>query len=305
MISYDDAYDPYAIAYDDPANGAPPSQTESRGTYQGVPPPWWGNNPAPWAPGVTWQSQGPQTDPEGHVWDWNPTTGAWVQRGAGGAGDGGDGGDGDGGAGDGGPVDLTAPWTGTFTPPAPRFPGATGTGVPETPVFNAPGYTKPPAFDYAPFMDTTADMVRADPGFKFGFDQGLGAIKNNKAASGILNTGGALKDFINYGTDYGLARWSDVDTRRRNDYMMNRGNAVNDYRLNYDTQFTDPYAIAYRSASDAFAPRMTAYSTNAAANQRGNELDYGNAYDLFTGNREYDRLWKNDTFNKRWTVASA
>lgn len=285
--------DPYGDAYNGPGNGAQdPNQA-------GVPEGWeWDPQqgqyvPAPsviGAPPV--QTAAPPTaptTPTGSTGGYSNDTRGIADAGAGA-----------------GTTDLTAPFTDTFKAPPVRFPGATGNGVPETPRFTAPGYKAPPAFSYRDWTPTTTADVLGDTGFQFGLDQGLGAMKASKAAGGIYNTGGTLKDFIQYGTNYGLSRFSDVDTRRRNDYTMGRGNAVQDYNINYGTQYQDPYAIAYRGATDEFAPQMTAFGTNAAANQRSNELDYSRAYDddfLFNYKKFLDQ--RDSTFNKRWTVASA
>lgn len=202
-------------------------------------------------------------------------------------------------------TDLTAPYTGTFTPPVTRFPGATGTGVPDTPRFNAPGYNKPPAFSYEDYVAPTLAEAEADPGYLFASNEGRRALEQGAAARGLLNSGGTLKDILAWGGNYGQQRYSDVDARKRNTYSMNRANAVGNYNTNYQTQYQDPYAIAYRSASDMFAPEMTGYSTNAAANQRANELDYSNAWDLsqFDFRKFVDQ--RDSTFNKRFAVATA
>lgn len=200
------------------------------------------------------------------------------------------------------PTDLNVGGDGTLTehfkPPPTPFPGVTGNGVPALPQFNAPGYTKPPAFNYKDWLPTTPGDVTSDPGFQFGLTEGEQALQQSAASKGVLNTGGTLKDILKYGQDYATTRFNDVDTRRRNDYTMGRSAALQDYNTNYGTQYTDPYAIAYRSAQDAFAPQMTGYTTNAQANQRGNELAYSNAYDAWHN-------WQNDTWNKLFQLSTS
>jgi len=187
---------------------------------------------------------------------------------------------------------LLAPYGKDFPPPAVRFPGATGTGVPETPVFTPPGYEKPPAFDYGDFAAPTAEEVLNDPGYQFSRNEGERALKAGYASGGVLNTGGTMKDILAWGGNYANTRYVDVLNRKLNIYGTNRAGAVQKYNMNYGTQYQDPYSIAYQGAKDAFAPKMTGYATNAAANQRSNELDYDRAYENFQD--EYAR-WKHQS----------
>ena len=275
----DDYSDPYATAYagDDPrvrpSQPTAPSSPASSGT--GVRPPWWTGQDPPFAPGKGWADIGPQQSPDGSTWGFNPQTGAWEKQAATTPPPGGPPPPSPGGPG----PNVTDP--GPFNAPATPFPGASGTGVPATPVFTPPGYTKPPAFSYADFQGPTAESVLNDPGYTFSRDQGQQGLAQSKAAGGVLKTGGTLKDILAWGQNYASTRFNDVYNRNLNTYNTNRQGAVQAYDENYHTQYLDPYQIAYRGAADAFAPTMTAFGTNAQANQRGNELAYNNAWDQF------------------------
>jgi hypothetical protein len=102
---------------------------------------------------------------------------------------------------------------------------------------------------------------------------------------GILGTGGALKDLASWNQDYATQRYSDVYNRQRQTYDTN-----------YQTQYFDPYNFAYRAAVDAFQPQMVAYTTQAQAGQRANELDYSHAWDRFM--QDYNS-WR-DSRNFKW-----
>lgn len=190
----------------------------------------------------------------------------------------GGGGGGTGGGGGGG--GLPSPFTSPFTAPAPvNLGGPAGIPyIPQTPQFNPPSYNKPPAFEYQPFTAPTPDEIRSDPGYEFPLSQGLGAISNNAAARGLWASGGTGKAFQDYAQNYANQFSSDIYNRKLGTYMTNFNNALNSYATNAQTQYNTPYQNAYQSAKDQFAPQLTAYTTQAAAGQRQNELNYSNSY---------------------------
>lgn len=199
---------------------------------------------------------------------------------------------------------LLGPFGGTFTPPS-QIPNA---GVPNTPVFTPPGFNKPPAFTYPDFkLPTQQDLVN-DPtysGFQFTLGQGEKAIQQANAAKGILNTGGTYKGLIDYSQAAGNQYVSDAINRALGVYGTNRSNALDTYNTNYNTQYADPYKFAYQGALDAFQPQMTAYSTQAAANQHQNDTDWTHAFDVFNSARNYDLNYKNSTFKNLYDYFTA
>jgi hypothetical protein len=213
---------------------------------------------------------------------------------------------------------ILSPFTGAFTAPTPQYP-VVPSGmpyVPPTPDFHPPAYTPPPAFAYDAFVAPTAADALTDPGYEFARSEGQRALEASKAAQGTLNTGGTLKDILAWGNNYATTRYQDVYGRKRDVYDTNRANAVDVYNRNYQTQYADPYQIAYRSALDRFAPQQiayttqagagqTAYTTQAAAGQRQNELDYRNAWDRFTFDYDKWRDQRDSTFNKTFQYVTA
>lgn len=181
--------------------------------------------------------------------------------------------------------------------------------VPPTPSFTPPGYTPPPAFSYqafqapAPFHAPTAEEAAATPGFQFALGQGLGAINNSEAARGLWAsgaTGKALQDYAqNYaGQFYGDIYNRDLNTYNENfqnalqSYLTNAGQAMNQYATNAQTQYLQPYNIAFQNAQASFAPQMQGYQNlyNAATSQ--NQQNYVNSY----------QKWLDD-FNQKFNTA--
>ena len=198
---------------------------------------------------------------------------------------------------------LIDPFTQSFTPPTPK--SGVPSYIPQTPEFKPPGYTPPPAWSYQDFVAPTAQDVLGEPGYQFGLDQSEQGLQNARAAQGILGTGGTLKEIMKLAGDYATQRYQGAFDRKLTGYQTNRANSLDAYNTNYQTQYADPYRIAYMGATDAFAPKMTAYGTQAAAGQHQNDLDYANAWNAFLFDYNKYRNQKLDTFNMQWPVASA
>jgi hypothetical protein len=158
-------------------------------------------------------------------------------------------------------------WTGVFTPP-------TDQPYPTMPGFTPPAYTRPPAYE-----SPTFDEALNDPGYQFAASEGERALRQGRAAEGLLNTGGTLKDILAWGQNYAAQRYGDVDARK-----------FRNYNTNVETQYRQPFEFQYRGAYDAFQPQFSGWQTNMAATQRANENQYQNAYRNFTDT--WDRLFK-------------
>lgn len=187
-----------------------------------------------------------------------------------------------GGLGLGQPGTLTAPFTDTYSRPTPN-------ALPSVPGLTLPGFKAPD-----PFRQTTAEDVYGDTGYKFSRDEGLTGVQQSAAARGLLNSGGTLKDIAKWGTDFAGTRFADVDSRRRNDYMMN-----------YQTQTLDPYRFAYQSALDSYAPQLTGYTTNAANTQHLNDQDQASSWNQFMFGFDKFRDQRDSTWNKASQVLMA
>lgn len=172
-----------------------------------------------------------------------------------------------------GPMPTAKPGEIVDPPPPPPPTGGGGGGttapigtigdytLPTAPTFTPPEFTPPPAFAYDPFTAPSGDAVLNDPGYQFRLKQGEQSLMNNRAARGILNTGGTLKDFLGYNQNFATQEYGNVWDRAADAYRTNRGNALDTYNTNYKTQVKDPYDLNYQGALDAFAPTMKDWET--------------------------------------------
>jgi len=213
----------------------------------------------------------PETWPAGKVWDYTvagfvdaPVTPGPTPDPGPGPGDGGGGG------------------TGTYSPPQSfggMWPGMGGFAPPSRGDYgvgggggsNLPSYAKPPAFR-AP----TLEEAMQEPGYKFRLDQGQRALEQSAAARGVLNTGGTLKDLLQYGQDFASNEYGNVYNR-----------AVNDYMTNYGSQYVDPYQFNYKQSLDSANLGNQAY-----------QFDYSNAYNKWLSDYSMWRNQQNDDWLK-------
>lgn len=193
------------------------------------------------------------------------------------------------------------------------------------PPFAYADYEAPQAFNYADWQAPSADTALNDPGYQFRRDQGLSALQRWAAARGTLNDSGTANALVDYGQNAASQEYQNVWNRdwdayrgnrsmaldtyntnegnRYNTYATNRAGAVQTYNTNYQTQYADPYKFAYQAAVDSFQPSMeqwradndllrTGYTTDVNRIQRENELNYTNAWNKYTDDRdryEHDR----------------
>ena len=134
--------------------------------------------------------------------------------------------------------------------------------MPPTPVFTPPSYTKPP-----PFQAPTIQDALNQPGYQFNLQEGEKGLQSWAAAKGTLNSSDTGKALTNY-----------AENAAQSDYQNVYNNMLQAYNTNYQTQYTDPYNISYQGATAAFAPQMTAYSTQAQAGQYQRNATYQDQY---------------------------
>jgi hypothetical protein len=155
----------------------------------------------------------------------------------------------------------------------------------------APAPFAPPEFGKAPaYTEPNYTDALNDPGYQFEANQGRQQMEQSAAARGVLNGGGTLKDINAWGQNFATQRVNDVKDR-----------SVNNYLLNYQTQYVDPYKYAYQSALDKFTGGLniwqgqnSQWQTSAQVAQRAAEDQWQQAYTPF-----------NDLWNRRITVGLA
>lgn len=135
-------------------------------------------------------------------------------------------------------------FTTPFTPPTP---GA----LPEMPKFGGV---------------TMADLTQ-DPSYQWRIGQGQQALEQSAAARGLLNTGGTLKDLLNYGQNAASQEFGNVWGRKMAEYQ----------------------------------PVYNAWQTIFGNTQRNNELDWTHAYDKWVQDWNINK----DTFNRQYSTATA
>jgi len=197
--------------------------------------------------------------------------------------------------------DKTLPWTPPlgsplFNPPLTQGPPSMGYGMgpggggggtmgqmitPYNPLatyspvpYTTPDPFRPPAYEAGP---TAADMT-ADPGYQFRLRQGQEALERSGAARGVTNTGGTLRDILDYGQQAASQEYGNVFGRQRDVYDLNERNRFNAYQANYGNAM-DAYAMNERNRAGAFATNVgtarDAYAMNVANRFQGyqtNEL---------------------------------
>lgn len=192
---------------------------------------------------------------------------------------------------------LTRPFDQTFTAPAPvNLGGPAGIPyVPPTPTFTPPKYTPPPAFK---FNAPSADDVFNNPDYKWRVKAGENSLQNWAAARGTLNDSSTAKGLEDYGQGSASQEFSNIWNR---DWQQQMG----EYATNYQTQYADPYQIEYKGATDALAPQLLGYQTQAAAGQHTTDTNYLNSWNEFLNKQNYFTNWQDRVFNKQLAVATA
>jgi hypothetical protein len=130
-------------------------------------------------------------------------------------------------------------------------------GLGARPTFNFPGA---PVFKYPKFHAPSQEEAQKEPGYQFRLDAGQQALERSASAKGILRTGGTLKDFVEYGQNFGAAEYNNVFNRALQ---------------GYDRE--------YRGAYDAFAPQLADYNNRFRA-------------ETASGLAAYDRDWQQYVF---------
>jgi hypothetical protein len=170
---------------------------------------------------------------------------------------------------------------GSFVAPTPTSLGGPA-GVPNTPSFSPPQFRTPPPFAYRTFQAPSVQDALNDPGYQFRTQQGQDALQNWAAARGTLNDSSTAKALQDYGQQAASSEYQNVWNRDFNAWNTGFSNDLSAYATNYGTQYADPYRASYQSYLDTVVnPAMTAYSTQAAANQHNNDMAYSNAWNMY------------------------
>jgi hypothetical protein len=205
----------------------------------------------------------------------------------------------------------------------PYNPLATYSPVPYTP---AAPFAQNPFAAADPFTGPTAEDMAADPGYQFRVKQGQAALERSGAARGVTNTGGTLKNILDYGQqaasqEYGnvFGRQSDVysmnERNRFNAYQANYGNALDAYNVNEANRYqgyTTNELARWQQNQEAEARRSGAYATNLGGYER--QQNYGlrsqgqgfdQAYRTWQEQYNQGRQNAQDTYNRMFGLGTS
>lgn len=115
------------------------------------------------------------------------------------------------------------------------------------------------------FNAPTGVNEQNDPGYQFRLQQGIQALQNNQAASGILRTGGAAKALNDY-----------AQNNASNEYANVYNRALQGYQTNTQTQLG--------AQNQQYQQGANAYQTNAQTQAAAQAQQYGQEYQANQGN---------------------
>ena len=140
-----------------------------------------------------------------------------------------------------------------------------------------------------PFEAPTAADMAADPSYQFRLKQGQDALERSGAARGVTNTGGTLKDILDYGQNAASQEYGNVYGRKRDTYDANERNRFNAYAANYGNAM-NAYGMNEQNRFGAFNAneqnRAGAFNTNEANRFRDYSTNYGNAMNAYGMNEQ-------------------
>jgi hypothetical protein len=205
----------------------------------------------------------------------------------------------------------------------PYNPLATYSPVPYTP---AAPFAQNPFAAATPFTGPTATDMTADPGYQFRLQQGQEALERSGAARGVTNTGGTLKDILDYGQQAASQEYGNVFGRQRDVYDLNERNRFDAYQANYGNAM-DAYNLNERNRYQGYttneiarlnqnqqaeARRSGAYGTNLGAYERQQQYglkQQGQGFDQSFRNWQeqfnQQRLNQTTAFNQRFILGGA
>ena len=140
-----------------------------------------------------------------------------------------------------------------------------------------------------PFEAPTAADMAADPSYQFRLKQGQDALERSGAARGVTNTGGTLKDILDYGQNAASQEYGNVYGRKRDTYDANERNRFNAYAANYGNAM-NAYGMNEQNRFGAFNAneqnRAGAFNTNEANRFRDYSTNYGNSVNAYAMNEQ-------------------
>ncbi len=182
-----------------------------------------------------------------------------------------------------------------------------------------------PTFDAAtPFRGPSVADMQADPSYQFRLTEGQKALERSGAARGVTNTGGTLKDILNYGQQAASQEYGNIYNRALNTYNVNEANRGRAFDTNAALGFqgyganemgrSQAYGTNEANRQQAYqtneANAQQAYNMNALANQQmyqtnANQAqqDYANQFNSWVEAYNQWRQTSSDRFNEQYSTA--
>lgn len=182
-------------------------------------------------------------------------------------------------------------------------PGGGGTGTPSgrpnygpVPEFDAPEWTDVPTWAAPEFtfgetwQAPTEEQAFNEPGYQFGVNEGIRALKQGAGAKGAATTGGTMKDLIAWGQARAGQQYGDVFNRNLTGFNTRLGTAKDVFDRNYagsreefDRKYgssKDQFDRRFTSAQAEFAPKLFGWQQNA----HGEDLGFASQWSNFWRN---------------------
>lgn len=164
----------------------------------------------------------------------------------------------------------------------------------------APMYTAPELPTIAPFTREfkipTAEDVYQDPSYGFRKGQGEQALLNNRAAQGLLRTGGTLKDFMDYNQNFASQEYGNVYNRRAGEHTMAR----DDWRGNADVTLRRG-AMDQERARSMYEPRLFEWRTRGELGSRAEDVAFDQSRNAYLDEFDQYRKSQDDIFQRlKW-----
>jgi hypothetical protein len=137
------------------------------------------------------------------------------------------------------------------------------------------------------FKNLTADELQSDPSYQFRLQQGLGALKNQAAAKGLLQSGGFAKGLSDYAGQSASQEYQAANERARNTYQQNfqnqagvigQNNAAQAQAYGLTNQYQQAAAMANQGANLQAGQFNAGMNFNTQQANIANQLAAYNAY---------------------------
>lgn len=138
---------------------------------------------------------------------------------------------------------------------------------------NAPTFAAPTRQTVAPFAAPTREQMLVDPSYQWRVNQGQTAAERAMLRAGVLRTGNALADLVDYGQKAGAQEYQAIFDRAGSVWDRNQAERDADYNARA------------QGAQLSYAPTLMSWQAREAAKAKAAEANF-------------DRSWQNEVYNR-------